>query len=374
MILLDYLRKLLMNPRTDNYIVAAQIPTVICLVFQSYQAYKLGLKEFRLIAAAWIVNLVYLGTSIYLAWLFPPDDHRAFVIITIIDLANMYLFLIATIGTVFPNPPKRVARFMTNGWLTIIFLLAGVSRCIPGSFHLVPYIHLRYVPGALLNVFVLFVLAFYFRKIAGKMARGRALAAATMLFALDQLLAMAQRDEIDHLSHNDIIRLDNFGFVIGLVSKLLILIFLSLTIAAMIQQAADEEKTQLLKKIQFAVDILNMKRRHMAFTDHVREENEVLLSVLAECLNLVNERSGYYATYDEKTKLLKVLLTSETNRPLPGTPPGDPPVDKAGVIATAIATKDAASANLSPSKMPKTTPDPSSPCPSCWTTTYWAYT
>ncbi|OQP59678.1 hypothetical protein A3860_36525 [Niastella vici] len=327
--MLNFLKKIfteiLLNDSFTKYIVAFQIPTVLCLCFQSIQAYKIGLPEFKRISIAWLANILYLTVNIL--FVSPQsNNYFLFVFVTVLDLYNMYLFLTATLPAVlinlsksekpfidlkwlkrFPFSVKLIKRLATPKQIIFAFIIAGIARCIPGSGHIIPNIHLRYLPAATLNFLSLAVLAIYFKNVAANKYQGTALMTATLFYGAIQFLGIAQRDM---LTAENKIYLDNIGFAFGLLAKIAILIFLGLFIVSGIQRIERDEKDKLLQKMTFAAKILKIKDTYISSKTIIEEEGDILRSVLKECLKLLNERLGYYAEYNEKSDELTVVYTS----------------------------------------------------------------
>jgi GAF domain-containing protein len=309
-----------LNPELTSYIICIQIPVVLCLFFQSYQAYKLGYAEFRYITIGWAGNLIYLLVIVATEELNINKDLQ-FILITILDTGYMFLFFVATFRVFKKGLFSKLKKYPQHVYL-IVFILAAAIKMIPGSWHIIHRVHLRYVPGTALDMLSIILLAGYFKKIFKRFRKGKLLFAATLIYAGAQFFSITQRDDLDP---KEILYLDNFGFGLGLLSKTLILIFLSLSIVNVIQSRSEErkkrmeeEKNKLLHKLNFATSILNVKERYLATKRIKEEEHDVIKSVLVECLGLLNRQLGFFGTFDSKTKLITVAFTSQRYETLQG--------------------------------------------------------
>jgi GAF domain-containing protein len=324
-----FIRQLLLDPDSMKYIIAIQVPILICLIIQSRQAYKMGLNEFKLIAIAWGLNLLYLAMNIALrTW--GVDDTWRTIIITTLDMAYMFTFLLAIRNSFETGIFSRI-RKISKSYLILGFLIVGIPKCIPGSFPNVPYIHLLHIPVALVNFIVLFLLARYFKPLSDKYQKWPFVYWATVLYATIQFLTIVKTNELDETS---IRYIGNIGFGLGMLSKLIILISISHLLVQIIEKTALEEKNKLLHKLKFAKNILNIKD-HISNVRQPGEEEQVILSLtLDECLKLLKEKLGYYATYDKGRKKIQIAFASKNYQTLVG---DEYPSDE-GMIGEAIRT------------------------------------
>src|ERR1044072_6579172 len=112
MSLYELFKDILLNPRLTNYIIFAQIPIVLGLLIQSYQAYKIEIKEFRLISIAWGVNLSYLLINIILKKAALDPEYKV-LIRTLFDLTSMFFFLTA-VKSSFDQKPFSFLKRIPN--------------------------------------------------------------------------------------------------------------------------------------------------------------------------------------------------------------------------------------------------------------------
>ncbi len=318
---MNIIHNILQNQILTHYIIAIQIPIVICMAILSLQIFKLGhILEFKYIFTGWLIQLIYLFVFIFIKIIHLPDYATLFIRSTF-DLFSMYFFLKSTIY-VFNNKYLSYLKLLSNFSITCILLSCWIIKLIPGSTYIIPYIHLRYFPAAFVDFTSFFLLSFYFRKLSIKYSPTSKLSIyvyilfySTLLYAIIQFLSIAQRDKIDPRS---ILYIDNLGFGIGLVLKICILICLTLLSINIVTKLAidnnlkytKEEKEKLLAKLKFATNLLNIESRIVSKSNITDQENFILKSVLDECLNLINEKLGFYASYDDRSREVKIIFSS----------------------------------------------------------------
>jgi signal transduction histidine kinase len=324
MSIIDTIKELLFNPNSINVLIAIQIPIVLVLAIQGYQAYKLGFKEFKYISIGWGINFIYTFVVITIQK-FPFNPTYELFIRTLFDLLVMSYFLRATLNSSNINPLYKLPKNGTFIYL-IILALVGIFKTIPSNTNAVPFIHMRYIPSALMNIFVIYLLALFFKNLAKQYQQRQWLFYFTLLYAIIQILAIAQTDKS---YNNAILFIDNIGFSLGLFCKTGILVSLSFLIVNVIQsvekrdkeselEIQNEEKNKLLHKLNFATKILNLKERFNSPKNINEQENEILKQVLDECLMLLNENLGYYASYNDETRNIQLEFTSDSYIPLKG--------------------------------------------------------
>jgi signal transduction histidine kinase len=319
--LFELVHGILKGTQFTNYIIAAQIPTVACLGIMCFIFYKLKFKEFKLISIAWGINLVYLIANIFLQYASLSFEFKL-LLSTFFDLTSMCFFLIAIkdylIEYRFP--------FLRNTYSLRIYIyiisaaiIVGAIQFIPGSFPIIQYLHLRYVPAAIFDFIVILFLSQYFQSLEKKFLKNRYLSYSTLIYAVLQFLIVAQ---IDKYEPNIPISIDNIGFAVGLMLKMLILVLISrlMVYAIRITTVNDKEKIlnqnirekeSLLKDFSKAsIRILDIEKNNIE-ADYRDRENLILELTLNKILELLSKGLGYYSSYDEKTNSLKIKFTSD---------------------------------------------------------------
>lgn len=333
----EFFKNLFLNQVWTNYIIVMQIPIVLCLFIQSYQTYKLEFKkenpefkEFKLISIAWGTSIFYLLVNLHLKNLI-LDDFQRLVASTFFDLISMCFFITAILDS-FSESSFRNLRKIPKFWFYIVALVVGITKIIPGSYHIIPYVHLRYFPAAFFDFFSLYLLSLYFKKLAEKFNQNQVLGIITFIYAAIQFLAVAQ---IDPREPNPILLyIDNSGFAIGLVLKTFILISLSILMVNTVKTKVVIEKEALLKDFSKATsEILDIKDK--LSSNYQDRENLILQLVLRKIIKLLNKDLGYYSSYNATAKRLQIKFASEKYEYISGL---EYP-DNVGMTAKAISTK-----------------------------------
>lgn len=306
MIVIEFFKKILFDPKLSYYLTLVQIPIVLCLAIQSFQAYKLNFKAFRLICIAWCINAIYLLVNV----LMKKNNIDSFISIpvrTFLDLLCMSVFLFAVIDTFENGFLAKLKRIPTSVIISGI-LIACVAKSIPGSLHLIPLIHLRYLPAAFFDFTALFLLAMYFRDFTRKFHRKKFLVIFTLIYASLQFLWVLQVEQPD--PKQILMKIDNIGFAIGLIAKMGILVSLSIALIRATEYTSRKEKERLLRKLSFSSTILNVGNLIKEHNEGQKEEG-ILEAILKECLSMLELSLGYYAQYDKVKHNLTITYTSK---------------------------------------------------------------
>jgi signal transduction histidine kinase len=208
-------------------IIAMQMPVVLSLFVLSIQAYKtLRIKGFYFLAAGFFVNLLYLLFSFFFLKSENADECVGLVTTSIFDLFTTYFFLLSSIRVCTKKKLDRTFYF----WTVIVFIACGIPRMFPHDpkTDLIPYILVRNIPDALLDFAVLGLVAIFLRGLSRKYHQSKLLSillfGGTGLYAITQLLAMLQEDSFTMIY----MYIDTIGFVLGLLSKIAMLIGVSI--------------------------------------------------------------------------------------------------------------------------------------------------
>ncbi|SDF96315.1 GAF domain-containing protein [Dyadobacter soli] len=303
-------KDLLFDPAFANFIISIQIPIVLCLILQSIQAYRMRIENFDKICLAWFVNFVYLFAIIYLRR-FPLPDESKLIIRTVFDLTCVYIFFLAA-KNYYPFFGSRPRLF------ALCLLISGILKVIPSTSNLVPFIHVRYIPVAVIDFSVLVALSVYFLQLSRKYLQRNFLFFSTLGYAAIQLLPLIQ---INILHEKPIPYIDNVGFFLGLLFKTGILITLSallIKITSSIERSKHElrikQSEKILQKLTFASKVFLIRNEYSS------KENAsyIIRNVLRECLDYLDEQLGYFAFFDAKKDTLKIEFASNSYRHLEG--------------------------------------------------------
>ncbi len=299
---------LLKNASWVNYIIAIQIPVVICLVLQCYQFYKLGFKEFKLISYAWGINLFYLIIKISISGPGLPESTKL-AIRTGMDLLNMCIFFIA-IHNSFKKEQPKIFKKINVLQVILLALLAGCIKLFSGNINLIPYINLKYLPACVFDFSILYFLSFFFKQLEIKFKRRRVLSTVTFFYALLQFLSVYRVNPFE--PNLLLLNIDNIGFAIGLVLKIAILISLSILIVYGVKILTVEEKESLLNSFSKASNKILDIKKDIFVTDYSQRETKILKTVLEKLLDLLKKGLGFYSSYDEKQEILQILFSSKS--------------------------------------------------------------
>ena len=88
----EFLKNLCQDPKLSYNLMIIQIPVVICLSFQCFQAYKLKFNGFAFVTIGWIINFCYLLFTA-LTVKFDLDNHIKLLVRTSFDAFCMFFFL-----------------------------------------------------------------------------------------------------------------------------------------------------------------------------------------------------------------------------------------------------------------------------------------
>ncbi|SEO70311.1 GAF domain-containing protein [Mucilaginibacter sp. OK283] len=301
-----FLKSILFDPKLNYYLTLIQIPIVLCLAIQSFQAYRLNFKAFKLICIGWCINAGYLFVNALMRKL-KIDPIISVPTRTFLDIVCMSFFLFAVKDT-FEKGFLYKLKKVPNWLIYLIGIIACVAKSIPGSLHLVPLIHLRYIPAALFDFGALVTLAIYFKNFTQKLHRKKILYGFALLYASIQFLWILQGEQPD--AANILMKIDNVGFAIGLVAKTGILVCLSISLIRATSYAARKEEEKLLRKLSFSTTILNVKDLTSG-QDADLKTNSILEAILKECLAMLDIPLGYYASLDQNQGTLIIKYTSD---------------------------------------------------------------
>src|ERR1700722_2851837 len=238
----DLIHELITSEDYTNYIIAIQLPVVLSLLVQSFQVYKHNYKEFKFITIAWGINLLYIFSFIILKH-YPVNSELKLVIRIVFDFSTMYFFFFAVVDSVDGLQFLKLKK-IKKGYFICILGIAGAAKAIPGSLHIIPYVHVRNIPAALVDFFVLFLLSLYFRQFAKRFHQKQFLFYVTLLYAILQFISILQPDlnEPKQQIILHVTTIDNVGFGLGTILKTAILIFFSYLFIDIIEIVVAEEK------------------------------------------------------------------------------------------------------------------------------------
>lgn len=299
----DFLRELLRNPEITNYIIALQIPTVICLGILSGLIYRFRFVSFKLIFYGWVINLAYLIASID-AFPIYNDAIRSSAT-TLLDITAICLFYTAARNEL-RLKAIRIANIDSVYWLAFVVWLVKVVPYPSSNFN--TYISIRNIPNAIFDLFGLGLLGRFFRQLEKEHLKDRVLSASVYVYSGLQLLSMLRAQS--QLKGSVFLYIDNIGFALGLTLKMTILLLLARFIAHAVKKNTGKEKEQLLENFSTAtLTILNIDRYRdtPAYQEAGKEINRL---TLAEMLALLDMNHGYFSAYDTRTNNLTIESTS----------------------------------------------------------------
>ena len=301
------------NPSFTNRIIIIQIPIVLCLTIQCYQAYKFGFRSYKLLSIAWGVNLLYILFNIFLNLYTVDEVSKAtfnqlkFSLATFSDLISISVFLFAVYKIKFPKH-YQFLKGTKIGWYIVFGTIAASIKNIPGYLDLIPFIHLRYLPTAIFNFFTLSLLAYFFKSFAKtfKIKNFHSLFYFTYAYAVLQFLSILRPEAINPTAS---LVIDNAGFTVGLILKTGILIFLSKIIVEIINVKRTTEKQELLEHFAIASnDFIELEKQK--YEKYFRWEEHIYAFVLKKMLYLLKEDLGFFASYDDERKKLRITCVS----------------------------------------------------------------
>jgi transcriptional regulator with GAF, ATPase, and Fis domain len=273
----------------------------------SYQAFKLDFKEFKLIAYGWGVNLLYLLVNVF-SNSFGLDEKSHLITRTILDITCMSFFLIATID-ILKNNSIRPLRGIKPKHIIIIGALASLIKLLPAQFNVISYIHFRFLPAALFDIVALVSLGFFFRQLAVKFQQSKVLSFITFFYAGIQIIFIAQKDTLE--PNLVILSIDNVGFALGLLLKILILISFSKLLVYAVKIKSTSDKEALLKNFSKATTRILDIEKNNPNADYSKREEIIINLTLIKLLSLLKKKLGYFSLYIEKENLLEIKHSSE---------------------------------------------------------------
>lgn len=237
--------------QVSNIIILIQIPIIISIFLIGLQAEKIHKEaEFRYVNRAWAINLAYIVLK-FVTRKMDMTLYEEKMIETFFDLLSTFFFLLAVMPYL---KEKNIWKFRKASKLAIIavFIGAGIFRTLPDG--LVPDIlkgvEERNIPVAILDGFVLYFLALFFRqlsqamfqKLNGEQGFAKFLYLGTLLYALIQPLMIADTQVSSNVFY------ENAGFLLGLVAKILILVGLAHLLLRSVKEIAEVDKELTLRK------------------------------------------------------------------------------------------------------------------------------
>ena len=298
----------LQDPATRKLIIAIQLPIVLGLVFQCYQAYKYNFREFKYIGIAWFINFLYLLTNLFLQGN-SKDNYSILAVRTTLDLISTYFFFLAVLHNA-TNPFLQKLNKIPKIYFIFLFLSAALLNNLP-QFHLVIGIfELNSVPQALINLIVLSMRGVIYKQILKKYHQKKWLYYAALVYALIQLLTILYIEipTIEGLPSGKLnLLINNFRFLIGLISKTCVLFFLSWLLLNIVKFQSDEEKYRIVKLIKYSREILSITNAYKCSIETCKQEQNILISAFSECTNLVEIKLGYCAEYTSKNEMIAIV-------------------------------------------------------------------
>lgn len=282
------------HERTYKYIMAFQIPFVTSIAIICFTAYKLGLKHYWFLCLGWGFNVIYLFTSIISlhfkdAILVGGYNNLIFVSKVWLDLIPICLFYFAI----------RIKKDKIKYVLLGLFLAALFAGYIKIAFHSEiqsSIIKFNYIPAALFDGFVLFYLAEYFRN-EEKINKLKFpyLSLCVYIYAFIQILA---------IFHNTYVM--NIGFLLGLVLKFFILIFISKLIVYTIKNKSINQLNEFSKASK---EIVTLDKN--SFNQNKEEFNKLIIeSTLQKLMRLLKKDLGYFAKYIESSNEIEICCAT----------------------------------------------------------------
>jgi signal transduction histidine kinase len=221
-----------------------QIPTVICLVIMGNQAVKLlGSQEFIYINWGWGLNLAYLLISIVFS-ISNRNNTTLNVLEILFNGGSIYCFYLA----VFKSKKKRqlwLIKYGPQRNILPLFVLA-LALAIWAIFTDVVWFRL---PMDVLDFAVIFLLAKFFKSFREQYKESKFIYGALGLYSFIQFLDLVPSKTVIPIPElNLIITANNFGFAIGLICKLVILVGLSYLLLNSVKDIFKIEQELLLKE------------------------------------------------------------------------------------------------------------------------------
>ncbi len=287
-----------------DYIITAQIPVVIGLVFQSYNAYKLNFRAFKFIGLGWACNLLYLTAKL----IKNESDTDAWLsfIGTFGDVVSSFLFYYAVIfQTDIPQVRKlKVIKPINVG---AFFLLCGFCQLFfkwqIGS----GAINVHAVPLTLVDTLSIVLLAFYFNFIIKEFDYKKLwLFFATLLYAGIQFLAIFNIT----VDFTDLSIYSNIGFTVGLITKSAILISLSFLLLKIVWVRNQQERNKLLDNINYSHKIFSISGDLPTTATNKEKIESIIKNTFTECLNIANAKYAFYASYNKDSRENTIIHTS----------------------------------------------------------------
>jgi len=220
-----------------KFIIPTQIPVVLFLLMLCIQTYRiLGIKEFKYISYAWAINLIYLCANLTFSLLNIYERAFSQVASTVLNGLSIYFFFLSIKLTV--EYPFKFIRKFPNIIFILIFLIVGILKISSNNASATNFIYIRNIPDAFVNYLILHLLAQFFRKLTQKYKQSNLLYWGTLLYAFTQLLPVIK---IDSFFQEIGITIYAIAFSIGLLSKVIILIGLSVLLISVGKEFVSKE-------------------------------------------------------------------------------------------------------------------------------------
>lgn len=203
-------------------IMPLQLLVVFLLFVVSFLTFKkLIISDLKYISLGWLFNLLYL----FFYLLDNKYDKFDLLLVTsILDSVSIYFFYLASKKTIITKGRLRLMN--RNEFFILIMVLCLAFKLIPYDkpTDYVPFVIVKNLPIALLDLTILYSLSNYFKSLTKEFKLHKILVFSTQVYAICQLLSIIQKDSFPLNYLNIYESIDVIGFTISFICKLSILI------------------------------------------------------------------------------------------------------------------------------------------------------